>query len=132
MNSDTRGLLAGLTVLVVEDDYYQASDTQEAFELAGANVAGPFSTVSAAIAAIECTTPDCAVIDINLGHGPQFDLARELKKKGIPTVLVSGYQPTMIPPDLQHLAYVEKPTDHSALIRAVHKAARSVRGDHPT
>ena len=127
MRSNLDGLLAGLTILVVEDDYYQASDTQEAFELAGASVEGPFSTVPEATNAVERTTPDCAVIDINLGDGPQFDLARQLKKQGIPTVLLSGYQTTMIPVDLQDLCHLEKPAERPALIRAIRGVTQGAR-----
>jgi DNA-binding response OmpR family regulator len=120
-------LLKGLTILVVEDDYYQATDTQAAFERAGATVAGPFSTVSAAIIALERTPPDCAVIDINLGDGPEFDLARELSKRGVPTVFVSGYHATMIPADLRGLAHIEKPAELPALVRKVREVMQDAR-----
>ena len=123
MSKEIGSLLAGLTILVVEEDYYQATDAQEAFERAGATIAGPFSTASAAIRAVEQRPPDCAVIDINLGAGPHFDLARELKKRGIPTVFVSGYRAAIIPEDLRGTAYVEKPAELPVLISAVHAAA---------
>ena len=123
MSNEESGPLAGLTILVVEDDYYQASDTRETFERAGARVAGPFSTTAAAIRAIEQMPPDCAVIDINLGNGPEFALARELKKRDIPTVLVSGYRVTAVPADLQGFAHLEKPAEASLLIRTVTEVA---------
>lgn len=119
MSNDIRNPLTGLTILVVEDDYYQASDTGEVFERAGATVVGPFSSVAAAIGAIAQMPPDCAVIDVNLGRGPEFDLARELKTRGIPTVFVSGYQAAMIPGDLQPFVHLEKPVERSTLIRVV-------------
>ncbi|WP_298260611.1 hypothetical protein [Bradyrhizobium sp.] len=87
---------------------------------------GPFSTAPDAIRAVERAPPDCAVIDINLGDGASFELARELKRRGIPTVCVSGYQPTILPPDLQDLVHLEKPTEVPSLIKAVREVtARS-------
>lgn len=124
MSAEVQGLLAGLTILVVEDDYYQAVDTKEAFERAGATVAGPFSNAAAALGAVEQIPPDCAVIDIDLGDGPSFDLARELKKRGIPTVFVSGYQATVLPSDLRDLALLVKPAEAALLIKAVSEVAR--------
>lgn len=123
MSTEVRGLLAGLTILVVEDDYYQAVDTKEAFERAGATIAGPFSNAAAALGAIEQIPPDCAVIDINLGDGPRFDLARNLKKRGIPTVFVSGYRATVLPSDLRDIAYLEKPAEAPSLVKAVREVA---------
>src|SRR5262249_46150671 len=91
-------------------------------EHAGAVIVGPFSTAHDAMRAIEQTPPDCAVLDINLGDGPEFGFARELKKQGIPTVFVSGYQAAMIPADLKDFAYLEKPAEHHSLVRAVREA----------
>jgi DNA-binding NtrC family response regulator len=123
VSTEVQGLLAGLTILVVEDDYYQAVDTKEAFERAGATIAGPFSNAAAALGAVERIPPDCAVIDINLGDGPRFDLARDLKKRGIPTVFVSGYQATVLPSDLRDLAFLVKPVEAASLVKAVSDVA---------
>ncbi|MDN5001515.1 response regulator [Bradyrhizobium sp. GCM10027634] len=119
MSKTPQDLLAGLTVLLVEDEFYQAAEAQDAFVRAGATVQGPFSTAAAAMHELEQARPDCAVIDINLGTGPEFDLARELKTRGIPTVFVSGYHAAIIPEDLRDLPYLGKPAETPALINAV-------------
>lgn len=113
------GALAGVTVLVVEDDFYQATDTREAFELAGAVVIGPFSTVAAATKAVAQTPPDGAVLDIDLGGGPEFDLARDLKRRGIPTLFVSGHPASVLPADLSDLPHLEKPAERPAIVKAL-------------
>lgn len=127
MIEHVRDLFSGMTILVVEDDYYQATDAQETLELAGAAVVGPFSTASGAISAIERTAPDCAVIDINLGGGPQFELARALKTRGIPMVFVSGYDVAMMPADLQDITHLEKPAERASLIKAIRGVVSSSR-----
>ncbi|WP_244490516.1 hypothetical protein [Rhizobium sp. Root708] len=51
--------LSGQRVLVVEDDYYLATDTARALKGAGAEVLGPCATEGAARAEIADATPRC-------------------------------------------------------------------------
>ncbi len=67
--------LDGLRILIVEDDYYLATDARAIIEGAGGQVVGPFGTAEDARSAMETDGADLAVIDINLGCGPAFDLA---------------------------------------------------------
>ncbi|WP_210242009.1 hypothetical protein [Mesorhizobium sp. B2-7-1] len=67
--------LSGRVVLVVEDEYYIATDASRALQGAGAEVFGPFPSEEAARAEIAVRRPDAAVLDINLGSGPLFKLA---------------------------------------------------------
>ena len=71
----TSGQLAGRVVLVLENDYFAADDERAALEAEGARVLGPFSQAGQAIAAAERARPDCALVDINLGSGPDFAAA---------------------------------------------------------
>lgn len=101
--------LAAQTVLIVEDDYYLAFDTAEALRGAGAGVMGPFPTEEKAMAAIRQERPTAAVLDINLGNGPSFDLARLLKERGVPFLFLTGYDEEIIPPDLGDTLRLQKP-----------------------
>ncbi|MCF8506767.1 MAG: PAS domain S-box protein [Caulobacter sp.] len=74
--------LTGCRVMVVEDDFLLASDTEQALRTVGAQVTGPFSTLRAAMAALEATIPDAAVIDINLGGEWTLDLAEAVGSTG--------------------------------------------------
>jgi DNA-binding NtrC family response regulator len=111
--------LAGLAVLVVEDDYYLAEETREALEKAGASVLGPCARLEDAQAVLGRAKPDCAVLDLNLGSGPDFGPARAMLEKGIPVLLVTGYDRAVIPSELSHLPFLQKPASPKKLVEAV-------------
>ncbi|MBB3564568.1 DNA-binding response OmpR family regulator [Rhizobium sp. BK512] len=64
MGAEIDRLLNGKRVLIVEDDYFIADETRRALESAGAIVIGPASSVESALALIDSTTPDGAILDI--------------------------------------------------------------------
>lgn len=109
-----RTSLSGQRVLVVEDDYYLATDTARALKLAGAEVAGPFPSEAAARGEIARTT--CAVLDIKIHGGRAFDLARELNRKQAPFVFVTGYEAEIIPHDLAGAPRLLKPVRFEKII----------------
>lgn len=106
---------AGLSILVIEDDFYQADDTRRTLEDAGATIIGPFNNLPAGLQAIEANAPDYAVVDLNLGGGPAFEIPRELRARGVTVLIVSGYDGKAIPEDLRDLPRLEKPVSHDAL-----------------
>ena len=108
MSPATPGL-AGVRILVVEDDYYLATDLQEAMEQAGAKVIGPFPDAPEAMRLITTDPPDCAFVDVNLGLGPSFELPRELMKRGVPFAFVTGYDANVIPVEFASAERIEKP-----------------------
>lgn len=101
--------LAGAKVLVLEDDYYLATDLQEALEDAGATVIGPCSDAPDALRLLSEQRPDCALLDVNLGQGPSYDLPRELTKHGVPFAFVTGYDKNVIPAEFAAAERLEKP-----------------------
>ncbi len=114
-----RERLSGLSVLVLEDDFYLADDARQTLESAGASVLGPFARAAEAQAMLERSKPDCALIDVNLGGGPNFDAARALLDSGVPIVFVTGYDRDVIPPDLAHVPCLQKPTQPKKMVEAV-------------
>ncbi|HET9444964.1 MAG TPA: hypothetical protein VFO35_01815, partial [Steroidobacteraceae bacterium] len=58
--------LQGLSVLVVEDDYFIAIEMCSALRAAGADVIGPARDLATGLAAIRNERVDCGVLDINL------------------------------------------------------------------
>lgn len=115
--------LAGKKVLVLEDDYFLASDASAALRSAGAEVVGPFPKERAALAAIEADDIHAAVVDINLGHGPSFQTAEALRAADVPFVFLTGYDQGMIPEDLCTVQRFEKPVDLKQVIRAIAQLA---------
>lgn len=114
--------LAGLAVLVVEDDYYLADDTLRALQAAGARVAGPYARVAESLSRLAGDRIDCGVLDVNLGEGPSFATARALKQRRVPFVFLTGYGRDALPEDFDDIELLEKPVESRALIDAVARA----------
>ncbi len=110
--------LNGLRILVVEDDYYLATDARTVIEDAGGKVVGPFATAEEARAALDADGVDLAVIDINLGNGPSFDLARHLGSSKLPFLFATGYDQAVVPDDLKTIVRLEKPFRPAELVSA--------------
>jgi len=111
--------LGGHRVLVVEDEYYIATDAARALRGAGAVVVGPVPTETAASAEVERQRPDAVVVDINLGGGASFALAESLKERGIPFMFVTGYDEDVIPPEFDGIERLQKPVELRQMIDAV-------------
>lgn len=118
--------LAGRRVMVVEDSYLLAMEVKTSLEAAGAAVLGPFATVADAQRCIGHRLPDCAVLDVNLGGGMSFDLARTLRMRRLPFLFFTGYDATALPPDFADVDRLEKPLNVAHLVRAVERCCRSV------
>ncbi|MGO4835347.1 response regulator [Rhizobiaceae sp. 2RAB30] len=119
----THDALAGLTILLVEDEYYLADDMRIILEDAGASIIGPFATVEKAHAAVREVKFDCAILDINLNGKHSFEIASLLVERNIAFIFVSGYDAAIIPKDLQHVPSMTKPIGTAALLRCVAEAA---------
>ena len=111
--------LSGHRILVVEDDYFLATDAVRALQGAGAEVLGPFSTEEDAKAELDEQRPDAAVVDINLGLGPSFKLATTLKDTGIPFVFTTGYDLEVIPAEFEGVERLQKPVQLRQIIAAI-------------
>ena len=110
--------LEGCCILVVEDQFYLAEDVQQTLERAGARILGPFPQQEKALAAMEQDRPDCAIIDVNLGGGANFELADEMTRRGVPFLFFTGYDQEVIPQRFAHVSRLEKPVDTARLVKA--------------
>lgn len=115
--------LNGEVILVVEDDFLLARDAARALRDAGAEILGPYPSESAARMSLADHTLTGAVIDINLGHGPVFDLARDLSQSNVPFVFVTGYDAEIIPPEFANIECLQKPVEAQHIVRAFAKKA---------
>jgi len=114
--------LKGLSILVVENDYYLADDASHALARAGARVLGPCAGAAEALALVDRDRPDCALLDVNLGCGPDFAAARALAARGVPIVFVTGYDTAVIPHDLAEAPCLQKPADPRRIVAAVRRS----------
>ncbi len=83
--------LAGMRVLVVEDEMMVSMLIEDMLSDLGCKVVGPASRLEEAVALVESHEIDCAVLDVNLGGQPIFPLADILRAKGAPFAFATGY-----------------------------------------
>jgi two-component SAPR family response regulator len=83
--------LAGRQILIVEDELLIALHLQGIVETLGCVVAGPVSSVEAAIGLLRTNSPDAALLDVNLQGVTVLPVAQECQRQNIPFILVTGY-----------------------------------------
>jgi DNA-binding response OmpR family regulator len=109
--------LEGVGVLVVEDDYFIASDIEQMLTREGARVIGPFSRAEQAREMLQQTDlPAAAVLDINVGGAMIYPLAEELRGANVPFVFATGYDANVIPEQFKTVRRVAKPLERHRLV----------------
>ena len=73
---------------------------------------------------LESSQLDCAVVDINLGRGPSYEIPAWLREHGVPFVFVTGYGEDVIPEPYADVERLEKPVESPRLVRAVKRLCR--------
>lgn len=111
--------LTGYKVLVIEDEYHLAQDIERALKEAGAVVLGPVGQERQALALVASEDATCALVDIDLGQGAQFNVADALRYRRVPFVFVTGYDDVMIPSRFDKVERIRKPTDLQQVVRTV-------------
>jgi DNA-binding response OmpR family regulator len=108
-----------LRILLVEDDFLVGVQLEEDLNAAGHATLGPFNSLASAREAARSRAFDLAILDVNLRGEQVFPLADELIARGVPLILLTGYQPSDLPQRLRGLAHLPKPYDPAALARAI-------------
>jgi len=115
--------LPARTVLVVEEMALISLSVEDELRDAGFEVAGPFSTGTAALEYLRLnpTAPYAAVV--SMGSGASFlPLIRALQDLGIPPIVHSGFRGDDVP-ELADLTWIEKPAAMGEVARAVQALA---------
>jgi ActR/RegA family two-component response regulator len=112
--------LTGKTVLVVEDDYFIATEMCRTLEQAGARVLGPIERVADSLALIARSDRiDGAVLDLNLREEMAFPVADMLGERGVPFVFATGYDDSVIPERYRDAPRCRKPVEPETVCRAL-------------
>ena len=83
--------LEGLRVLLVEDEMLVCMDIEDMLAELGCTVVGPAARVDQALELIQHEPVDMAVLDVNLGTERSYPLADQLRARGVPFLLSTGY-----------------------------------------
>jgi len=118
-----RSTLHGRRVLVVEDEALIAMLMEDRLLEAGAEVAGPASSVEEALKLIERVACDgglsAAVLDINLDGAAVSPVADRLAALGVPFIFATGYGEGGVRGVHAAAPVLAKPYDPDALVAAV-------------
>lgn len=81
------------SVLLVEDNWILATELAQWLKSAGVKLVGPAATL--ALARELAQRPlDAAIVDLNLGGERADPLIYELRERGVPVIVLSGYTPS--------------------------------------
>lgn len=100
---------AAPSVMIVEDEMLVALDLQESINALGYTVIGPFGRLSEAIEGAATQSIDFAILDLNLNGEMTYDLAEQLRKRGIPIVFTTGYEADAVRSRFQDCRVLNKP-----------------------
>jgi DNA-binding NarL/FixJ family response regulator len=118
--------LEGRRILVVEDSLIQAMEITESLCAVGAVVLGPTPEAAEAELILDKDTVDCAVVDIDLGNGPSYELAEYLKRRRLPFLFSSGFSETAVPESYKDVPVLLKPYSGEALVKAVENLIQTI------
>ncbi|WP_081996039.1 response regulator [Croceibacterium mercuriale] len=80
-----------MRVLLVEDEPMISMLLCDMVEMAGHEVAGEAGSVDRAMQMVEEVTADAAIVDLRLHNRDSYGVMQELRKKGIPFAVASGF-----------------------------------------
>ena len=112
--------LSGRRILLLEDEYFIASEVITALENAGAVVLGPVSDLERAMEVASTDFAlDGAVLDINLHGEMVYPAAKLLLDHAIPVVFVTGYDCRSLPAPFTEAPCLGKPFDERCLVEVL-------------
>ena len=106
-------------MLVAEGDPLIAMDIAETISGSGFEVVGPAGSVTRALALIERTRCDVAILDATLKNETAEPVARRLMTSNIPFVIVSGYSRAQLPATLRDAPLIGKPLTPELLVAEI-------------
>ncbi len=101
--------LADRRILVVEDDMLIALLIEQVLQELGCIVVGPLGKLDAALRLASSEALDAAVLDVNIRGGLVYPVAEQLRTRGIPFVLASGYGDWALPAAFRTQPRLTKP-----------------------
>lgn len=114
--------LAGLRVMVVEDEFLVSMMIETVLMDEACDIIGPYDTITDALRIVEKVKTDFAFLDVNVRDEKIYPVAEILAERGIPFVLLTGYGENAIPDDRPAWHVCAKPFTPHELISAM-KAA---------
>jgi DNA-binding NarL/FixJ family response regulator len=115
--------LTGVSVLVVEDDFFVATDIKQTLEDAGADVVGPAASVTEAMHLIDDDGFSVALLDYQLGKENSSSIADRLDHECVSYFFHSGSREE-VARDYPDAMIVSKPSQPEQLVAAIDEIHR--------
>ena len=115
--------LAGLRVLVVEDESLIGMLAEDLLEELGCRMVGLVSSLGKALEMARSAELDFALLDVDIGGEPVYPVAAALEARGVPFVFMSGYGGVEEP--WRGRRIVQKPFDLERLRREIEHTLRT-------
>lgn len=115
METDDMQLLDGLRVLVVEDVGMVAMSLKNMLQDMRCVVVGTVARLQEAEELARHERLDGVLLDLNLGGQYSYPVVDILRERGIPFIIMSGYDAGQLRPDLADEPLMQKPFDPQAL-----------------
>lgn len=108
--------LAGLRILIVEDEVLIGMMLESMLEDLGCHVVGLAASVDEALASVRQHTPDGVLLDMNMTGKSTHAVAEELLGRAMPFLLVTGYDGVdSDPPAIRAAPRLKKPFSQDEL-----------------
>ena len=119
--------LAGKRILVVEDEYFIASDIKRTLRQEGAVIVGPVGNLEGGLSLAE-EPIDAAVLDVNLDEAMSYPIADRLRTRSIPYLFLTGYDGWSMPPEYRDAVRLAKPFPPRSVVAMVEKLVAIEQG----
>lgn len=107
-------------VLLVEDNFIIALDTEDMLRTLGVESVRVAASVTQALELIAAKRPDFALLDVNLGDNKCFEIAGLLRGLGAPFVFATGYGDNdALLPEFADIPIVPKPYNADDLAKVL-------------
>lgn len=103
------GRLSGKRILVIEDEYFIASDLARALRKEDAVVVGPAGALGKGMTLLDGEPLDAAVLDVNLESDHSYPIADKLAERSVPYMFLTGYDGWALPEAYRNAPRVAKP-----------------------
>ena len=126
-HNEVSASLDAKSILVVEDQFLIAMDTEHALSESGATDVRVASSVREALHLLTEFRPDAAVLDFSLADGTAIEVAEALTALRVPCVFATGYGDNLaIPAPYKHVPIVRKPYSVADLVANLNMVVRRV------
>lgn len=116
--------LRGLSILIVEDEYFVAMQVANAIGSCGGSVVGPVADLEKARDLAQREPVDGVILDLMLKGETSLPLADELMSRGTPVILATGYAQSRLPKRYSDLPQLTKPVREAELMRLIEHTFR--------